>query len=236
MKDNTKPGENWEFDQSVTDCFDDMLERSIPQYEVMRSTVSDIACEFIKDYSLVVDVGCSRGNAMKAIQDRTTSRGVVYRGLECSQPMINIARKLFEGKRNTQIIDHNIKNGIPRFDNSMQTVVLSVLTIQFTPIEYRQDIIQSIYDSLAPGGAFIFVEKILGQSSIINKMMVDQYLQHKKANGYSDRQILDKKLSLEGVLVPVTAKWNEELLKMSGFKHIDCFWRWMNFCGWVAIK
>lgn len=33
-----------------------------------------------------------------------------------------------------------------------------------------------------------------------------------------------------------TAKWNEELLQMSGFREIDCFWRWVNFAGWIAVK
>jgi tRNA (cmo5U34)-methyltransferase len=43
-------------------------------------------------------------------------------------------------------------------------------------------------------------------------------------------------LSLEGVLVPVTAAWNEYLLRSAGFSHVDCFWRWMNFAAWVAVK
>ena len=30
------PGARWEFDESVTSAFDDMLRRSIPQYEAMR--------------------------------------------------------------------------------------------------------------------------------------------------------------------------------------------------------
>lgn len=25
-------------------------------------------------------------------------------------------------------------------------------------------------------------------------------------------------------------------LKNSGFNQVDCFWRWMNFAGWIAIK
>jgi tRNA (cmo5U34)-methyltransferase len=66
--------------------------------------------------------------------------------------------------------------------------------------------------------------------------MVDLYYKMKSDNGYSQEQIERKRLSLEGVLVPVTAKWNEELLKQAGFKYIDCFWRWMNFAGWIAIK
>ena len=43
-------------------------------------------------------------------------------------------------------------------------------------------------------------------------------------------------LDLEGVLVPITAKWNEQLLGSAGFKKIDCFYRYLNFAGWIAIK
>jgi len=38
------------------------------------------------------------------------------------------------------------------------------------------------------------------------------------------------------VLVPVTAEWNEGLLRQTGFQQVDCFWRWMNFAGWVGVK
>ena len=37
---HTPTGRRWEFDTSVTAVFDDMLRRSIPQYEVMRHVVS----------------------------------------------------------------------------------------------------------------------------------------------------------------------------------------------------
>ena len=55
-------------------------------------------------------------------------------------------------------------------------------------------------------------------------------------SGYNQESIERKRLSLEGVLVPVTAGWNEDILHSAGFLHIDCFWRWMNFAGWMAIK
>ncbi len=66
--------------------------------------------------------------------------------------------------------------------------------------------------------------------------MIDIYYDLKAENGYSQDQIERKRLSLEGVLVPVTAHWNEEMLKTAGFVEVDCFWRWMNFAGWVAVK
>jgi tRNA (cmo5U34)-methyltransferase len=53
---------------------------------------------------------------------------------------------------------------------------------------------------------------------------------------YSQDEIARKALSLEGVLVPITAKANRDLLKGAGFARVDCFWRWCNFAGWLAIK
>ena len=115
-------------------------------------------------------------------------------------------------------------------------MALSIHTIQFTPIEYRLEILEKIYNSLIDGGALIFVEKVLGSNNNINQRMVDVYHDMKKINGYSDEDIERKRLSLEGVLVPVTANWNEDMLRATGFRKVDCFWRWMNFAGWVAVK
>ena len=82
----------------------------------------------------------------------------------------------------------------------------------------------------------MLVEKILGATADLDAQMVSRYYALKGANGYSPEQIERKRLSLEGVLVPVTARWNEELLRMAGFTQVDCFWRWMNFAGWLAVK
>jgi len=116
------------------------------------------------------------------------------------------------------------------------SVTLSVLTLQFVPIEHRQKVVRNVYKSTLPGGAFILVEKVLGNTAEIDEMMVKQYYQMKRNNGYSQDQIERKRLSLEGVLVPVTAHWNEEVLSMAGFRQVDCFWRWMNFAAWVAVR
>jgi tRNA (cmo5U34)-methyltransferase len=86
------------------------------------------------------------------------------------------------------------------------------------------------------GGAFILVEKILGRDSELNDMFVKLYYETKGENGYTEEQINNKRKSLEGVLVPVTSDWNEQLLSNAGFKHVECFWRSLNFAGWIGTK
>ncbi len=116
------------------------------------------------------------------------------------------------------------------------SVTLCILTLQFVPIEYRQTVVKRIYDHTLPGGAVIVVEKVLGSNDESDRAMVDAYYDLKRENGYTQEQIDRKRVSLEGVLVPLTCGWNEELIRNAGFRNIDCFWRWMNFAGWVALK
>ena len=70
----------------------------------------------------------------------------------------------------------------------------------------------------------------------MDELFIKNYHAYKQEHGYSVEDIERKRMSLEGVLVPVTSDWNVDLMKQAGFRHIDTFWRWMNFVGYIAIK
>lgn len=236
MKDNVMPTGKWEFDQEVTDCFGEMLERSIPAYADMRELVKRIGKRYVKRKTTIVDMGCSTG---EAVQPFISAFGCQnnYKLYDVSEPMLDSCRERFKGWIDEGFLtveSFDIRKGLP--EHLYTSLVLSVLTLQFTPIEYRQKIIQSVYDSLEPGGALILVEKVLGSNYALDSMMVDEYYRIKADNAYTQEQISAKRKSLEGVLVPITAKWNEDMLKEAGFRDIDCFWRYLNFAGWVAVK
>jgi tRNA (cmo5U34)-methyltransferase len=234
-RDHVLPEGKWRFDAEVTDAFDEMLRRSIPQYEVMRQAVFEIASRFAVRKTAILDLGCSRGEALAPLVSRF---GVNNRfvGVEVSQPMLDAARERFRGMIDCGVVsirEMDLRHGFPP---ERASVILSVLTLQFTPIEYRLKIVREAFNSLVPGGALILVEKVLGASADLDAMLVDLYYGMKRENGYSQEEIDRKRLSLEGVLVPVTAAWNEQLLHQCGFSEVDCFWRYLNFAGWVAIK
>jgi tRNA (cmo5U34)-methyltransferase len=229
------PTGRWTFDESVTTIFSDMLTRSIPQYEIMRKSVSDLGIGFVKPDTYIIDLGCSRGDALEPFVRALRARNR-YVGIDVSAPMLDAARQRFCNEIDrgwVSISELDLRSGYPQFPASL---TLSILLLQFTPIEHRQRILQDAYDNTVSGGAFILVEKILGATAGLNSQMVALYHSGKLAAGYTAEEVERKKLSLEGVLVPVTAHWNEELLRVAGFRQVDCFWRWMNFAGWLAIK
>jgi tRNA (cmo5U34)-methyltransferase len=223
------------FDEEVSRIFDDMLRRSIPQYEAMRGAVFDVGRRFVRRDTAIVDLGCSRGDALAPFL-AAFGDGARYVGVEISPPMLEACRERFSGEIEAgavSLLDLDLCESYPDVEAS---VTLSVLTLQFTPIEHRQRIVQDVYDHTIAGGAFFLVEKVLGSSARTDRVMVEVHDEIRRASGYTQEQIDRKRLSLQGVLLPVPAKRNEELLRHAGFHDVECFWRYANFAAWLAIK
>ncbi len=233
--DRTRPEGRWTFDESVTAAFGDMLARSIPSYLEMRRLCFELGCRFVRDRTAVVDLGCSRGEAMAPFVDRFGAT-VQHVGVEVSPPMLAACRERFRGFVDcgvVQVRDDDLRKKYPPFRASL---TLCVLTLQFTPIEHRQRIVREAFKATVDGGALILVEKVLASSAAADELLVGAYHDLKVANGYGRDDVERKRASLEGVLVPVTSKWNEDLLHAAGFRSVECFWRCLNFAGWIAIK
>jgi tRNA (cmo5U34)-methyltransferase len=232
--DNLIPAaDKWAFDDSVTHVFEAMLENSIPGYHDMRSWVTRFALRFLpEDDGLVLDMGASRGDALAPLlAARPRCR---FRAVEVSEPMRNAMRSRFHGQP-VAICDHDLRYDLSVFEDPAD-VVLSVLTLMFVPIEYRTRLVNAIYRGLKPGGALLLVEKTIQQDPLMDEIFNEQYYRFKADNGYTAEAIYRKKLSLEGVLVPLTQQWNEDTLRAAGFQHVQVFWRAANFCGLLAVK
>jgi tRNA (cmo5U34)-methyltransferase len=238
------PESRWTFDARVTDQFDSMLARSIPQYDVMRRACFDLGTAYVQRGTDIVDLGASKGEAIAPFIDYfgAQNRFVLC---EISEPMLAALRSRFRGwienaARGPQLMEiaaTDLRREFPRRLMPETSLVLSVLCLQFTPLEYRQQIMQRIYDRLMPGGALIFVEKVMGETARLDDLMVKTYLARKQNIGrYTTEEIERKRAALEGVLVPLTERWNLDLMRGAGFRQVDCFWRWMNFAAWVAVK
>jgi tRNA (cmo5U34)-methyltransferase len=233
--DRTQPSGPWSFDAEVTECFDDMLARSIPQYGAMREASFALGQRYVQPGTCVVDLGCSRGAAL-APYVALFGDACRYVGVEASAPMADACRQRFAREITAGVVTIEEIDLREAYPDQTPSLTLSILTAQFVPIERRQRLMRCVYEHTLRGGALILVEKVLGSTAAIDDELVSRYYDIKEANGYSREAIARKRASLEGVLVPLTAQWNEDLLRGAGFRQIDCFWRYLNFAGWIAVK
>lgn len=233
LEGDLEAGKGWVFDEAVAAGFDDMLERSIPQYEVMRAVVADVAHQFVRNDFCVVDLGCSLGEAMRELAARNPSHALRFLGVDASEPMVELARQRFREDPRVAVVHGDLRTWYP---DRTACVTLAVLTLQFVPIEHRQAVLRRAWRQTVPGGALVVVEKVLGSSAAADELLVKLYHGRKAAAGYSQDEIRRKALSLEGVLVPVTSAWNEDLLRRAGFGEVELVWGFLNFRAWVAIR
>jgi tRNA (cmo5U34)-methyltransferase len=116
------------------------------------------------------------------------------------------------------------------------SVALMILTLQFIRPLNRERLMRDVHRGLNENGSLILVEKVLGEDSLFNRQFIKYYYDFKRRNGYSELEIAQKREALENVLIPYKLLENRELLKSVGFRYVDVFFKWYNFCGIVAVK
>jgi len=226
---------NFDFGAKTAQVFDDMLDRSIPHYREIQRMIGEMAADFAVDKTNIYDLGCSTGITLMNIE-RAVSKKVKLVGVDYSEPMLEKCRARFRAekvKAPYKLVCHDLNNKI-KIDNA--SVVVLNLTLQFVRPLKRDSLIKNIYEGMNDKGGLILVEKVLGNDSTFNSMFIKYYYDMKKRNGYSETEIARKREALENVLIPYRLEENRELLVRNGFKKVDVFFKWYNFCGILAIK
>lgn len=223
-----RPKETWAFDESVADCFRDMLERSIPGYEEMRALTMRLGKRFYQRDTLLVDVGASLGGGFEEhVVD------VRVRAIESAPAMLARLRRRYGSgfDSNVEIVEQDLCQNPHVAPAYTASVVQAILTLQFLPFSVRNRVIRSAAAALQPGGAFLLVEKVKAPDHI-----VAEYRSFKHRQGYSWEAIEAKEQALDGVLVPATTTWIEDALVFEGGFDPTLYWRNLNFAAWIAVK
>ena len=94
-------GNSWKFNKNVANSFDKHVRQSIPFYDQMQNFICSISEWFLKDESIIYDLGCSTGETAKNIKNYNFNRNVNFKyvGLDNSDQMINLAKKKFKLKK-----------------------------------------------------------------------------------------------------------------------------------------
>lgn len=114
-------------------------------------------------------------------------------------------------------------------------VVLN-LTLQFIPATERAELLQRVFDGLNPGGALLISEKIAFDDKDEQQLLTELHLDFKRANGYSELEIAQKRASLEKTLIPETLQTHFARLRAVGFTAVVPWFQCFNFVSILALK
>ena len=213
------------FDEAVVNVFPDMIRRSIPGYETMISMTGLLIATKLKRPGLVYDLGCSLGASTKAILDQRSDDEINVIAIDSSKDMIERAKE--------NIKDHRVKfvlGDVLEIEIDSADAVVGNFIMQFLPQEAREPFLEKIYEGMNSGSILVISEKIDDSSYI------SVHEDWKKANGYSNIEVEQKRQSLENVMRVDSESTHLKRFESAGFTAIQQWFRCLNWASFLMYK
>ena len=85
---------SWSFSQKIAPFFDDHITKSVPFYKEFQWLCCEISDYFVKDKSIVYDIGCSTGAfTRKLSENHLDKKNLKIYGIDIVKEMISYAKK-----------------------------------------------------------------------------------------------------------------------------------------------
>lgn len=226
---------DFQFDNKVAGVFNDMIRRSVPGYGQIINTIGDLSQKYATPNSKIYDLGCSLGAATLSVRRRVEGRNCQIIAVDNSESMIERCKEnlsAYVSETPVKLVCGDIRD----IEIENASLVILNFTMQFLAPEHRQSLLKKIYDGLQPGGLLVLSEKLYFQQDQIQSTLDDLHLDFKRANGYSELEISQKRSSLEHVMKPDTLQQHEKRIKQQGFSQFSVWFQCFNFASMVAIK
>ena len=226
---------DWTFDERVAEVFPDMIQRSVPGYSNIISMIGMLAERFVQPNSRVYDLGCSLGAATLSVRRNIHVPGCTIVAVDNSPAMVERCRRhidAFRADTPVDVLEADIRD-IPIENASL--VVLN-FTLQFLEPAARLQLLSKIWQGLNPGGALVLSEKFSFEDGEVGELLFNMHHDFKRANGYSELEISQKRSMLENVMLTDSVETHKARLKQAGFAHAELWFQCFNFGSLVALK
>jgi tRNA (cmo5U34)-methyltransferase len=223
------------FDAAVVNVFPDMIQRSVPGYQVIISAIGLLAGRFTHANSICYDLGCSLGAASLAMREQITAPDCKIIAVDNSLAMIAQFKQHLKpdiNKAQIEIVHADIRD----IEIKQASVVVLNFTLQFIPVADRLAFLTRIYQGLLPGGILILSEKLSFSDEKQQQLQTDMHHIFKQAQGYSNLEISQKRSALENVLIPETFAQHQQRLQQAGFSSCEVWFQYFNFASMIALK
>ncbi|KOC87652.1 carboxy-S-adenosyl-L-methionine synthase CmoA [Winslowiella iniecta] len=226
---------DWTFDERVAEVFPDMIQRSVPGYSNIISMIGMLAERFVQPNSRVYDLGCSLGAATLSVRRNIQAEGCQIIAVDNSPAMVERCRRhidAFRADTPVEVIEADIR--AIHIENA--SMVVLNFTLQFLEPAERQQLLNTIYQGLKPGGALVLSEKFSFEDSEVGELLFNMHHDFKRANGYSELEISQKRSMLENVMLTDSVETHKQRLHNAGFEHAELWFQCFNFGSLIAVK
>lgn len=217
------------FDETVAAAFTDMIRRSVPGYEVVVPMTGLLAARALTDarHPLIYDLGCSLGATTLAVLRALGSEPCRLIAVDNSAAMLSRAAGIVTDDR-VKFVEADINT----LELQPCAVVLMNWVLQFLDPAARLSLLTRIRARMDPGGLLIVSEKIRFTNAAEQAYCEAAHLDFKRANGYSELEISQKRTALENVMIIDSEEDHRARFAAAGFKSTQ---KWFQCLNWASF-
>ncbi|GGM24990.1 carboxy-S-adenosyl-L-methionine synthase CmoA [Pseudomonas asuensis] len=226
------------FNENVARVFPDMIKRSVPGYPTIVENIGVIAAQFAQPNTVLYDLGCSLGAVSQSLRRHVQCDSTKIIAVDNSTAMIqrcdeymSAQSSMYEELQPIEVIEADILS----LDLLPASVVALNFTLQFIDPEKRLSLLRKIHSALHPKGALLLSEKIRFESQADQTLLNDLHIAFKRANGYSEMEIAQKRSALENVMMIDSIEVHRQRLQEAGFTSVTPWFQCFNFASFVAL-
>jgi tRNA (cmo5U34)-methyltransferase len=226
------------FNEDVVRVFPDMIKRSVPGYPTIVENIGVLAAQFAQPHSALYDLGCSLGAVTQALRRHVRSDDCRVIAVDNSPAMVERCAEylhaqdaMFQELLPVEVIEADIL----ALEFQPASLVALNFTLQFIAPEQRLELLTRIRQALLPGGALILSEKLRFADEAEHELLGELHLAFKRANGYSELEIAQKRSAIENVMKPDSLEQHRERLLAAGFSKVVPWFQCLNFASLIAL-
>lgn len=226
------------FNEDVARVFPDMIKRSVPGYPTIIENIGVLAGRFAQAGTPLYDLGCSLGAVTQVLRRHVKADGCRVVAVDNSSAMLERCREYLhvqDSMFQELLPVETIEADILALDLKPTSLVAMNFTLQFIARKQRLDLLGRLHRALVPGGALILSEKLRFEDAEEQVLLNDLHIAFKRANGYSELEIAQKRSAIENVMKPDSLEEHRERLTAAGFRKVVPWFQCLNFCSLIAL-
>lgn len=226
---------DFQFDEKVVEVFPDMIQRSVPGYSNIISAIGMLAQRYVKTGTNIYDLGCSLGAATLSMRRHIDQENCQIIAVDNSSAMVERCKLHIEAYRADTPVEV-IEADIREIEIKNASMVVLNFTLQFLAPEDRYALLEKVYQGLNKGGILVLSEKYIFEDEASHELLIDLHHDFKRANGYSELEISQKRSAIEHVMRPDSIQTHKERFAKIGFSSSEVWFQCFNFGSMFAIK
>ena len=221
----------------IPEVYDNVVRQIMPFYDIIQSETVDLVRTLKPEVKQWLDTGCGTGNLIEIALRFFPDTAFVL--TDPTELMLKRAKDRFKSfpDKHVRFLPPTPSEGLLSYKNVLKPqVITAILCHHYFNKEQRRTATNVCFRLLDAGGVFIAVENIMPDSLQGTQLGLARWkrfqIEHGRKNVMAEKHT--KRFNSE--YFPITVNEHIELLKETGFRTVELFWKSQMQAGFYAIK